>query len=131
MPVNIGDSRTFKAEQTESMFHFQNPADANKDAGCSDVPLSEAGEAERMENRWAYNSKPTSADQMGNAISEAWEKSTAQIFRQLIEEGVTSPKDIAEEMGIPKGQVSKLAKRAMAEGWLKKEGRDYALTGQA
>ena len=62
----------------------------------------------------------------------SWKKiSTAQIFRQWIEDGVTSAGDIAEEMGISKGQVSKLAKRAMTEGWLKKEGRDYALTGQA
>jgi hypothetical protein len=34
-------------------------------------------------------------------------------------------------MHIFKGQVSKLAKRGMAEGWLKKDGREYALTGQA
>ncbi len=61
-----------------------------------------------------------------------WKKiSTAQIFQQWIEDGVTSAKDIAEEMGISKGQVSKLAKRAMTDGWLKKDGRDYALTGLA
>ena len=57
--------------------------------------------------------------------------STAQIFRQWIEDSVTSAKDIAEEMGISKGQVSKLARRAMKDGWLKKDGREYALTGQA
>jgi len=60
----------------------------------------------------------------------SWKKiSTAQIFRQWIEDGLTSAKDIAEEMGISTGQVSKLAKRAMAEGWLKKNGRSYALAG--
>ena len=60
-----------------------------------------------------------------------WKKlSTGQIFRQLIEDGVTGATEIAEEMDISKGQVSKLAKRAMTEGWLKKHGRDYALTGQ-
>jgi hypothetical protein len=57
--------------------------------------------------------------------------STGQIFRQWIEDGVTSATDIAAEMGISKGQVSKLAKRAIMEGWLQKDGRDYALTGQA
>jgi putative DNA primase/helicase len=57
--------------------------------------------------------------------------STAQIFRQWIEDGVTSATDIADEMGISKGQVSKLAKRAIMEGWLQKNGRDYALTAQA
>ncbi len=55
--------------------------------------------------------------------------STSLLFRQWIEDGVTNCKDLAEEMGISNGQVSKLAKRAMAEGWLKKNGRDYALTG--
>lgn len=62
----------------------------------------------------------------------SWKKiSTAQIFRELIEDGLTTCKDIAEEMGITKGQVSKLATKAFAAGWLKKNGRDYALTGQA
>jgi hypothetical protein len=62
----------------------------------------------------------------------SWTKiSTAQIFRQLIEAGLTSASDIADEMKISKGQVSKLAKRGIEAGWLKKDGRDYALTGQA
>jgi hypothetical protein len=62
----------------------------------------------------------------------SWKKiSTAQIFRELIEDGLTNCKDLAEEMGITKGQVSKLATKAFAAGWLKKDGRDYALTGQA
>lgn len=62
----------------------------------------------------------------------SWKKlSTAQMFRELIEDGLTNCKDLAEEMGITKGQVSKLATKAFAAGWLKKDGRDYALTGQA
>jgi len=61
----------------------------------------------------------------------SWKKlSTHQLFRQCIEDGVTAATDIAEEMGVSTGQVSKMAKKAMAEGWLKKEGRDYALTGK-
>jgi AAA domain len=56
--------------------------------------------------------------------------STSQVFRQLIEEGVTSASEIAEEMGISKGTASKLAKKGIVTGWLKKAGRDYALTGQ-
>ena len=53
--------------------------------------------------------------------------STAQMFRELIEDGLTNCKDLAEEMDITKGQVSKLACKAIAAGWLKKDGRDYAL----
>jgi len=33
--------------------------------------------------------------------------------------------EIAEEMGLSKGQVSKLAKKAEKAGWLKKVGRKY------
>ena len=56
---------------------------------------------------------------------KAW--STKQVFRQCIEDGMVSASDIAEEMGISKGQVSRLAARAIQAGWLKKDGRDYAL----
>lgn len=57
--------------------------------------------------------------------------STFEVFRQCLEDGLTSASDIAEEMGISKGQVSKMAKRAEAAGWLKKQGREYTLTGKA
>ena len=53
--------------------------------------------------------------------------STMQVFRQWIEDGLDSAEDIAREMGVSKGTVSKMAKRAMAEGWLKKNGRRYAI----
>jgi hypothetical protein len=62
----------------------------------------------------------------------SWKKmSTSQMFRQWIEDGLTRATEIAEEMSISKGQVSKLAKRGILAGWLKKSGQDYALTGQA
>ncbi len=58
----------------------------------------------------------------------SWKQlSTLQVFRQWIEDGLTSASDIAVEMGLSKGQVSKLAKQGMAAGWLAKEGRDYKL----
>jgi predicted transcriptional regulator len=56
--------------------------------------------------------------------------STHQLFRQLIEDGLTRATDIAEEMGFSTGQVSKLAKKAIEAGWLAKDGRDYKLTGR-
>jgi hypothetical protein len=49
------------------------------------------------------------------------------VFRRLIEEGVTDCTQLAEEMKVSKGQISKWAKKAMVEGWLKKDGREYAL----
>jgi hypothetical protein len=58
----------------------------------------------------------------------SWKRlSTLDIFRQWVEDGLTSASDIASEMGLSKGQVSKLAKQGMVAGWLIKEGRDYKL----
>jgi hypothetical protein len=61
----------------------------------------------------------------------SWKKlSTHQLFRQLIENGLTRATDIAEEMGFSAGQISKLAKKAIDAGWLEKDGREYKLTGR-
>lgn len=49
------------------------------------------------------------------------------VFRQLIEDGVTDCTDIATEMKVSKATVSRMAKRASDAGWLTKTGRDYAL----
>jgi len=49
------------------------------------------------------------------------------LFRQWIEDGLDTCSDIAEEMGLSKGQVSKLAKQAEKAGWLRKVGRKYQL----
>jgi hypothetical protein len=53
--------------------------------------------------------------------------SSLDVFRQWIEDGLSSAEDIAKEMGVTKGTASKLARKAMDQGWLKKNGRDYAL----
>src|SRR5438270_9428705 len=47
------------------------------------------------------------------------------VFRQWIEDGLETCSDIAQEMGLSKGQVSKLAKKAENAGWLRKRGRRY------
>lgn len=49
------------------------------------------------------------------------------LFRQWIEDGLDTCGEITEEMGLSKGQVSKLAKKAEKAGWLKKAGRKYEL----
>lgn len=53
--------------------------------------------------------------------------SSMAIFRQWIEDGLTSAEDIAKEMGVSKGTVSKWAKKAIEAGWLVKNGREYEL----
>lgn len=53
--------------------------------------------------------------------------SILDLFRQWLEDGLTSCTDIANEIGVSKGTVSKLAMRGIQEGWVKQEGREYKL----
>ncbi len=52
---------------------------------------------------------------------------TLEVFKEWLRDGLESCTDIAEEMGLTKGAVSKLAKRGERDGWLKMEGRHYKL----
>jgi Mn-dependent DtxR family transcriptional regulator len=52
---------------------------------------------------------------------------TADVFRRLIEDGVTECNQIAEEMKVSPATVSRFAKKGIDTGWLKKEGREYVL----
>ena len=49
------------------------------------------------------------------------------VFRRWIEDGVTECGQLAEEMRVSKGTISKWAKKAMNEGWLDKNGRGYVI----
>jgi putative DNA primase/helicase len=49
------------------------------------------------------------------------------VFRNVIESGVTRCEEIAEAMKLRPFAVSRLAKKAIDAGWLKKTGRSYAL----
>ena len=63
----------------------------------------------------------------GKVEIETREASSVAVFRQWIEDGLTGAEDIAKEMHVSKGTVSKWAKRAIEAGWLTKIGKDYAL----
>jgi len=52
---------------------------------------------------------------------------TLDVLRQLIEDGVTECNQLAQEMRVTPGTISKWAKKAMKEGWLRKKGREYEL----
>jgi AAA domain len=49
------------------------------------------------------------------------------VFRQWIEDGLTSATDIAIEMNVSKGMVSRWAKEGVTAGWLAKNGKEYEL----
>jgi AAA domain/MarR family len=53
--------------------------------------------------------------------------SLLDVFKQQIREGICRATDIATEMGISKGYVSKLAKKAEQAGWLTIEGGAYKM----
>jgi KaiC/GvpD/RAD55 family RecA-like ATPase len=52
---------------------------------------------------------------------------TVEVFKQWVRDGLESCSDIAEEMGLSKGAVSKMAKRGERDGWLKIDGRNYRI----
>lgn len=80
---------------------------------------SQEGEPARL---WSFTTHAN-----GEVTVDVRDSSTLATFRQWVSEGLTRATDIAAEMGISKGSVSKLAKRAMGEGWLGKKGLDYVL----
>jgi len=49
------------------------------------------------------------------------------IFRQLVESGMGTATDIAEEMDVSRGYISQLATRGKKEGWLDIANRRYHL----
>ena len=69
---------------------------------------------------WHFEPKPD-----GSVIPKWTTLTPMQIFIGLIEDGLDSCKDIAQEMGISNGTVSKLAKRAEREGLITIDGRRY------
>lgn len=54
---------------------------------------------------------------------------TMDVFRQLIEDGVTECNHLAQEMKVSPGTISKWAKKGMDEKWLEKKGREYRIVG--
>ena len=68
----------------------------------------------------------------GDRVIPTWsEADPLQVFRGSVENGLTSCADIADEMDVSKGYVSKLAKRAETAGWLKIEKREYRIKGDS
>jgi len=55
------------------------------------------------------------------------EADSMAIFRQWVEDGLNTCSELAEEMGVTKGTISKMAKRAERDGWLTITGRKYSV----
>jgi len=70
-------------------------------------------------------------DQGGLIIPQLRAANSGDVVVQWVRDGLSSAADIAQEMGISKGQVSKLASKAMRDGRLGRKGRDYFLAEEA
>ncbi|HEX3624774.1 MAG TPA: AAA family ATPase [Verrucomicrobiae bacterium] len=78
-----------------------------------------------LEWRFLQNSGEPKAQVTWNKVS------VPTLFRKAIEDGLTSASDIAQEISVSRGQVSKYAARAIKDGWLKKKGRLYVLASSS
>ena len=73
---------------------------------------------------WHFESKPD------GSLTPHWKKlQPLQIFVDLVEDGLDSCTDIAQEMGVAKSTVSKLARRADKEGAISIVRRHYRPRG--
>ncbi len=100
-------------------------------------PVNEGGEGAKFISRFTkqrnapedpppfeWHFEPSENNQIRVTYQEA---DPLQIFRQWIVDGLTSCREIAEEMGVSKGTVSKLAKKAEKAGWLEIKHRQYCI----
>ena len=71
-------------------------------------------------------------DNLSGQVSVSFKQTqTLELFRQCIEEGVTDCTELAEELKVSRGTISKWAKKAINAGWLKKNKRSYELIDDA
>jgi len=63
----------------------------------------------------------------GKTVITTKEADGLAVLIEWVRDGLSSAEDIAKEMGVSKGTISKMAKRAIEAGKLRKEGRGYAI----
>lgn len=71
---------------------------------------------------WTFQTGPDGLTRIGHK-----EADKLALFRQWLDAGLNTAGDIATEMGVSKGTVSKMAKAAQQAGWLASDGRKYTL----
>ena len=71
-------------------------------------------------------------DNASGQVSVSYKQTqTLELFRQCIEDGVADNMELAEELKVSRGTISKWAKKGINAGWLKKNGRSYELINDA
>jgi putative DNA primase/helicase len=105
-----GDDKTGGERQATFISHF----DKERNSGKAQQPIE-----------WTFETDASGIVKVTHKIAD-----TLTVFRQWVEVGLNSATEIAEAMELSKGQVSKLAKRAMEAGWLVNENRRYKLVSR-
>ena len=105
-----GDDKTGGERQATFISHF----DKERNSGKAQQPIE-----------WTFETDASGIVKVTHKIAD-----TLTVFRQWVEVGLNSATEIAEAMDLSKGQVSKLAKRAMEAGWLVNENRRYKLVSR-
>lgn len=71
---------------------------------------------------WHFVTEPGGEVSISHKVAQSLD-----VFRQIIEEGVTDCGQIADEMHVSPATVSRFAAKAIKAGWLRKKGRNYEL----
>jgi hypothetical protein len=80
------------------------------------------GKESLLDYEWDYTPNGT------EVLVSCKEAKRVDVILQWIRDGLDTATDIAKEMGISPGQISKLATQLIQEGTLRKNGRRYQLT---
>jgi Mn-dependent DtxR family transcriptional regulator len=70
-------------------------------------------------------------DEKRYSAEQPWISDQLEIFLECVQDGLESCSEIAAEMKVSKGTVSKLAKKAAAAGLIIIRGRRYLVPGSA
>jgi putative DNA primase/helicase len=71
---------------------------------------------------WTFQTGPDGLTRIGHKVADK-----LAIFRNWLDAGLNTAGDIATEMQVTRGTVSKMAKVAQQAGWLASDGRKYTL----
>ena len=98
-------------EGADRQARFTSRFTKERNSGKSQAPLE-----------WTFQTGPDGLTTVSYKVADR-----LATLRQWIEDGLTGATDLAKEMEISIGQVSKLAKKAQKAGWLATDGRKYRL----
>lgn len=118
----VGKPRTFPLSR-QAISHLPSPIFHLPSPISRFVKNRNATDAECPTLEWTFLKAPNTPK-----VQVTWKKLTPlQQFRQCVEDGMVVGTQIAKHLGLSPGRVSQLANKAAKEGWLRKDGRHFAI----